>query len=106
MLVRVESKSDFVVVRLQRSRLDAAVAQDFADEMTCIVDEYRRRTVFDMSGVLFMDSSGLGAIVQVYKHLGEDGPLELAELEPAVRKVFELTRMSEVFRIHNSLRAA
>ena len=37
------------------------------------------------------------------KQLGGKNPLELAGLNENVDKVFRLTRMDTVFRIHNSL---
>ena len=53
-----------------------------------------------MTQVAFLDSSGLGAVVAAMKALGPDRPLELAGLTPTVQKVFRLTRMDSVFKIH------
>lgn len=57
--------------------------------------------ILDLSQVEFLDSSGLGAIVGVMKLLGPDRPLEVAALSGSVRKLFRLTRMDTVFRIHD-----
>lgn len=91
---------DLIVVHVRDSRIDAAGAIDFKDRMRELTQADTRRVMLDLSRVVFIDSSGLGAVVAVRKSLGPDRPLELAALTPAVAKVFRLTRMDSVFLIH------
>ena len=51
------------------------------------------RLVLDLSGVDFVDSSGLGAIVACLKRLGPRGDLAIAGARGAVSRLFTLTRM-------------
>ncbi len=51
-------------------RIDAAVAIQFKDAMRAATDGGPDRVILDLSGVDFIDSSGLGAIVAAMKHLG------------------------------------
>ena len=56
-----------------------------------------KRVIFDFNRVSFMDSSGIGMVIGRYKQtslLG--GKMELANLRPSVRKIFE---MSGVLRL-------
>jgi anti-sigma B factor antagonist len=54
----------------------------------------------DFSGCQFIDSTGLGVIVSSYKKCVEGGgSIKLHSLTPNVRKVFELTRLNNVFEI-------
>lgn len=99
MLDAVE-RSDFLLVRLRVVRLDASVAQSFAERLEAILRDRKGRVVLDMSGIEFIDSMGLGALVRVFKKAAGGGRLELAGLAPAVAKVFQLTRMDTVFTIH------
>jgi len=87
-------------------RIDAAVAIQFKDRMREIMDAGPERFILDMSAVDFLDSSGLGAVVAAMKQVGAGKTFELAELTPAVKKVFALTRMDTVFRIHPNAQAA
>jgi anti-sigma B factor antagonist len=89
------------VIAVRRERLDAAVAAEFRAEVEGVMRRGARRLVLDLGEVGFVDSTGLGAIVGVVKGLGRGGSVELAGLSPAVRKVFDLTRLSEVFTIHD-----
>lgn len=95
-----------LAVRFDGTRIDAAGAIDFKDGMNDLAGSVEGRVVLDLSQVGFIDSSGLGAVVAVLKQLGPGRRLELAGLTPAVEKVFRLTRMDSVFRIHASLAAA
>jgi anti-sigma B factor antagonist len=101
MQIRHFRTEDAVIVRILESRLDAAVAIMFKEMMRDTAVEDGTRVVLDLSQVQFLDSSGLGAIVGVMKLLGPTRPLEIAALSPAVRKLFRLTRMDTVFRIHD-----
>ena len=89
-----------LVVRPLESRLDAAGAVQFKDAIRMLVPGAPDRLILDLGRVTFLDSSGLGAVVGVMKLLGPDRRLELANLNPALAKVFTLTRMDRIFTIH------
>lgn len=88
------------LVTMDEHRIDAACAIQFKDEMRKHTDEGPDRIILDLSPVAFLDSSGLGAVVAALKATRTDQTLELAALQPAVMKVFHLTRMDTVFAIH------
>lgn len=100
MQLAVEKQEGQRVVRVPGPRLDAASAEAFKVELCSIIDGGVRSLVLDLSAVEFMDSSGLGAIVACYKHLGADGAMELGYPQDAVMKVLRLTRMNKVFTVH------
>lgn len=91
-----------LVIAVNESRIDAAVAIEFKETVRAAADEPGNPVILDLSRVTFLDSSGLGAVVAVMKLLGAARPLELAGLTPPVAKVFRLTRMDSVFTIHPS----
>lgn len=89
-----------LLVRVLDDRIDAAAAVQFRDAMRTATEAGHARVVLDLARVNFVDSSGLGAIIAVMKHLGSDRTLELAGLQPAVGKVFRLTRLDEIVKVH------
>lgn len=93
---------DTLVVRVAEDRIDASTAIQFKDAMQAATVAARTRIVLDLSRVSFLDSSGLGAVVAVMKFCAPEIRLELAGLTPIVAKVFRLTRMDQVFRIHDT----
>lgn len=88
-----------VVITLEESRLDAAIATRFKDRMREIVTKGKKPILLDMHCVDFMDSSGLGAMIAVHKAMPEGVALVLQGLTPNVDRVFRLTRMDTVFTI-------
>ena len=99
-------EDDKQIVSVGASRIDAASAIQFKDAMRATTDTDATHVVLDLSRVKFVDSSGLGAIVAVMKQMGESRQLDLAGLTPDVEKVFRLTRMDSIFRIHMTVNQA
>lgn len=97
-----EAAGEMLVVVAGGSRIDAAGAIAFKERMREILaaEPGARRVVLDLSQVVFLDSSGLGAVVAVMKMLEAGRRLELAGLTPPVEKVFRLTRMDTIFTLH------
>lgn len=102
MQIATETTSAGQIVRVLESRIDAAVAIRFKEDMRDVTAGGSGPVVLDLSKVEFLDSSGLGAVVAVMKLLAPDRKLELAGLTPTVAKVFRLTRMDGVFTIHTT----
>ena len=94
------------VITLRVDRLDAAASVQFRDAMRQISLKSEGHVLLDLSHVSFLDSSGLGAIVSVWKFLGPDRRLELCGLTPLVARVFRLTRMDDVIRVHADQKSA
>jgi anti-sigma B factor antagonist len=104
MNIDVTQTGDTLLVRIGDSRLDATVALRFRERMRELAAETpAQRVVIDLSRVGFMDSSGLGAVVATMKLLAPARRMELAGLTSSVERVFRLTRMDSVFRIHRSV---
>ena len=60
-----------------------------------------KRIVLDLAEVSYIDSSGLGAVVSVYLAASRaQCVLELANLQPRIRDLFELSRLQAVFESH------
>jgi len=102
MSIATQVHGDILVARVEDTRIDAAAAIAFKDDMIALRDTAQTRLILDLAEVEFLDSSGLGALVAVMKSFGSATSLELAGLNPIVAKVLRLTRMDQVFTIHTS----
>jgi anti-sigma B factor antagonist len=66
-----------------------------------------RALLVNLSGVRYMDSSGIATLVEAMQNCMKQGmKLRLVDLSPSVRDVFELARLSSVFEIFPSVNAA
>lgn len=58
-----------------------------------------------LKDVHYIDSSGIGALVSVHMAAGKaQSVLELTNLQPRIRDLFELTRLTTVFENHGGYR--
>ena len=80
-------------------RLVAAVAPDLRDEVLSKMSD-GTNVLFDLGGMVHIDSSGLGVLVQVLqKAKAGGGKVVLAALQPGPKIVFDITKVSRVFEI-------
>ena len=67
-----------------------------------IVTSGNGHLVLDLAAVPFMDSSGLSVLVSVLKEVRKkQGRMVLCHVAPEVRALLELTRLHQVFKIHD-----
>lgn len=59
-----------------------------------------KHVLINLSGVSFIDSSGLATLVKGLKHCRQNGgDLYVSDLQQAVLIIFELTRLDQAFKI-------
>lgn len=88
-----------LILRPQGARIDAFEALDFKETVRQMSAEHELDVALWLDHVTFIDSSGLGSIVGAMKRIAPARKLQLIELQPTVKRVFELTQMSKVFNI-------
>ena len=80
-------------------RLVAAVAPSLREEILGKIQD-GTNVLFDLSGMVHIDSSGLGVLVQVLQKVkAGGGKVVLAALQPGPKIVFDITKVSRVFEI-------
>jgi len=79
----------------------------FKKTVTRLLEEGRVYLLVDLSGVGFLDSSGLGALVRAMTNSQkEGGQTKLLNAGPQVRRLLEMTKLDSVFEIHEDLEKA
>jgi len=102
MEMAMEKTGGVMVVVLPGEQLDASNAKDFKRDIAALL-EPRGKVVFDLAGLRFIDSSGLGAILSCLRRLNADGgDLKLCGMSKPVRALFELVRMHKIFDIYGT----
>ena len=87
--------------------IDLYSSRDARKELMDLAAKKVRTIVVDLSGVPYMDSSGLATLVEGLQKVEEyEGKFVLCGLKPMVRKVFELSRLNTVFTIYKNLSTA
>ncbi len=82
------------------SELTAATAPEVKNHLRLHFVDGLMNIDFDCSSLMFVDSSGLGALISMQKLASErGGKLRLLAPKPTVLQVLELTRLHRVFEI-------
>ena len=75
--------------------VDMATAPQLRMLLDQLVDGGAHRIVLDCSALAFLDSSGIGVLVATRNRMGEDGQLVLDAAPAHVRKVLDITGVTE-----------
>jgi len=102
MKIEAEQIADILVLTPYDYRIDASSVADFKGQLVAWIQEGNYRILLDLSQIDFIDSSGLGAIVSLWKLLSGKGDICLCGIREPVMSLFKLTRMDRIFRIYSS----
>ena len=101
------TERDAFTVLAVRGEVDVYTAPRFRERLIELVSEGKNQIVVDLEGVDFLDSTGLGVLVGGLKRLrSNDGDLSLVCTQSRILKVFEITGLTKVFAIHDTVDAA
>ena len=91
---------NILVINIEYDHLDANNINQFKDEIKSLLGE-PVATVFDLSSLQFIDSSGLGAFLSCMRKIkGLGGALALCALQPTVCSIIEQVRMNRVIDVY------
>ncbi|MGH9030918.1 MAG: STAS domain-containing protein [Acidimicrobiia bacterium] len=97
--VSTDEQGDWTVLRVV-GEVDVYTSPALRDELYRVIDSGTPRVALDLSGMEFIDSSGLGVFVGALKRVRErSGELELRGVQPSTRKVLDITGLVQVFTI-------
>ncbi|SHK68206.1 anti-sigma B factor antagonist [Clostridium cavendishii DSM 21758] len=76
-------------------------ADEFREQINNLINKGEKFFTFDFKNCKFIDSTGLGVLVTIYKKCNElNGSVKLYSVnDPQVMKIFNLTRLDKVFGI-------
>jgi anti-sigma B factor antagonist len=87
--------------------VDIQTAPQLRECLDALVADGRMAVVVDLAGVNFLDSSALGVLIAVQRQLIDaGGELRLARPRPHVRKIFGITRLTEVVPLFDDMESA
>jgi anti-sigma B factor antagonist len=101
MKLLVRNENEITIFKINGERATLADAPEFRESLSYHINlKNARKIIVDFSGVEFVDSTFLGALVFGLKKVTEKkGDLKITNLEPPVRVMFELTRLFKVLEV-------
>ena len=98
------SDQDSSTVLAVQGEVDVYTAPRLREKLVELATQGKHRIVVDLQGVEFLDSTGLGVLVGGLKRMrSNDGDLALVCTQPRILKVFEITGLTKVFSIHETV---
>jgi anti-sigma B factor antagonist len=87
--------------------IDVATAPQLRECLHSVIAKGEATVVLDLLGVTFLDSTALGVLVGALKRCRElGGDLQIVVADPRIIKIFEITGLTNVFTITDSLQSA
>ena len=101
----IEQTGTTAVIRFTVAQLDANLMQETVVElMQRLRCDNAGYFIFDLTGVNFLCSACLGALVQFLQEVEHvRGRIALANCQPSVAHSFQITRLDSVFHIYDDL---
>jgi anti-sigma B factor antagonist len=106
-MIQTHKKENGIDIVTISGRLVAADAPEARQNLKAIVEEGAGNLIVDMSGVSFIDSSGLSVLISAFKLIrAKEGRMLLSGITKNVQTLLELTRLSEIFEMFATTEAA
>jgi len=108
LVIRLDQAGDVVIVRLT-GEMNTSNSSFFLNRVQLIMGAGIRKYVFDLSGVKYVASTGIGAFTSILKDVGRltpSGEMVLCGIRPNVYEIFQLLGFSSFFRIFDNVDTA
>jgi anti-sigma B factor antagonist len=104
--VEVESNGNGIDTFAITGELDQATASDLKEPIQKAIEDGTSAVVIDMTHCGFIDSTGLGVIVEAWKRLqernGKEARFAICCPEPEVRRLLEVTGLDQAIAIRDT----
>lgn len=92
LIFELEGEMDFKIAKQTALKIENTLNKMNADHL-----------ILNLAGLSYIDSSGLGSLIGILKRLGGKEKMRLCSLSESVLKVINLTGLSALFAIDDSL---
>lgn len=107
MHLHIEEKYSAVIFHLKGKLMGGNDAKIMGENINNLINEGKRQVIVDMSGLRFVNSTGLGILISNYTTLKKrGGDLKLAAIDDKVSGVLSLTKLNQIFSAYNTVEEA
>ncbi len=104
--MEVDRQGQNAVVKLTGSA-NMDVADHLQEQLIDLLDDGVERLVLDLSGLQFISSVGLSAIIGAHLHCRHHlSEVRLVNPQPAILELLRVTRLTRIFSIHDTVEQA
>lgn len=104
MKIKTYEKYNAVVVELKGDVMGGDDTKEFNQLLHKLIDEGKKNVIVDLSGVKFMNSSGLGMLISGLTTMKkENGNLKLANVGDKIESLLIITKLITIFETYDSV---
>lgn len=101
--IEVNELDHIFEVKVQ-GEIDVYTAPKLREIVFPLSEKENANVIIDLSGVSYMDSTGLGVIVGVFKSIrAHHGELKLSGLSERLKRLFDITGLADILDINSQI---
>ncbi len=101
MSLEIENKIQDNIIEIKPlGEVDIYTSPKLKNKIFALIDERNTNILIDGEGLEYIDSTGLGVLMSIYKKMQEKGlNFTIINLKPNIYKLFDITGLNKVFNI-------
>jgi anti-sigma B factor antagonist len=104
MKTKLVEKYNAVVIELKGNVMGGDDTKEFTETLHKLIDEGKKNIIVDLSGVKFMNSSGLGMLISGLTTMKKaEGHLKLANVTDKIESLLIITKLITIFESYESV---
>lgn len=93
-------EDDKLVVKL-KGDLDIYSSTNFSDKLLEKYNENNKDIIVDLTDLDYIDSTGLGAFISLYKNIEKEHNFKIINPKKSVKKIFVITELDKIFKLED-----
>lgn len=107
MKLKTREQENVVIIEVKGKVMGGPDATVFQDEVKSQIAKGRKKFIFDLGGVDWMNSSGLGILIGAFTTIkNAGGELKLANVTEKIQSLFMITKLVTIFDSYDSVESA
>jgi len=101
MRFNLKKEDNILVLNPLVKSIDSSNSASFKSQTLELINQGNHYILLNLTNIDFIDSSGLGSIISIFKALTEKGSLAIFGTKKSVSSLFKMTRMDRVFSMYD-----
>ena len=107
MSVKIDIRGEVEILAIDSRLVSADHVRELVDAVKHGIDQGVRKFVVDMSGADWINSAGISALINSYRHAQDvEGNLVLAKVNAKVEQILVITKLSRIFKRYPTIEVA
>jgi anti-sigma B factor antagonist len=96
----IDRQEKYIILKVENEKLDSTISPDLKSELQAIHGQGVQNIIIDLSGVKYIDSSGLSSVLVGNRIFGENnGTFILAGVSDHAMKLIKISQLDKVLSI-------